>query len=63
MDIAKGDLADFGLGYSVKIEEAKLKIAAELNLEKLIDKAADQVDGGAIEILIVQLAKQALKGL
>jgi hypothetical protein len=62
-ELVKGELADFGLGYEVKIESGEVKISANVSLLKLVDKAADQVNGGALEVIIVQLVKEAIKGL
>lgn len=63
-ELVKGDLADIGLGYEAKLEEGKIKISAVLDLTKLVDKGAVAVPGdSAIELLIVQLLKQAVLSL
>lgn len=63
-ELLKGELADFGLGYEVKVEEGKVKIAGTLDLTKLIDKAAEAIPGDStLEILMVQIAKQAVKSV
>lgn len=63
-ELLKGEVADLGIGYAIKIEDAKLKIEASADLEKLVDKAAEAVPGQSpIELIVVSLVKQAVKGL
>ncbi len=61
-ELIKGDLNGV-IGYEAKIEDGEIKISASVKLEGLIDLAAAQVDGGAVEMVVVQLAKQVVKGL
>lgn len=61
-ELAKGEIAG-AIGYEAKIEDAKVKISATVDLVKLIDLAAEKVEGGAIEVIVVNLAKSAVSSL
>jgi hypothetical protein len=52
------------LGYEAKIEDGKLKISAVVDLAASVDEIAKMVPGdSAVEMLICQLAKSAIKAI
>lgn len=53
-----------GLTYDAKIEDGKIKIAAELDISALIDMGADAIPGDSpVEQLVVTLIKTAVKAV
>ena len=53
-----------GVFANVKIEDGKLKIAAEADLGALVDKAGEAIPGdSAMEQLVKELIKQAFKAI
>jgi hypothetical protein len=62
--IAEGQIAELGIGYEVKVEDAKLKIAAVADFDKLVDAAAEKIPGNSpMEILVLSMIKQGLKAI
>lgn len=63
-ELLKGSVVSDAVGYEIKIEDGQLKIAATVALDKLVDLGAKAVPGdSAIEQMIVQLIKSALKSV
>lgn len=53
-----------GVFASIKLEDGKLKIAAEADLGALVDEGAKAIPGDSmVEGLVVQILKEALKSI
>jgi hypothetical protein len=62
-EVVQGQLGKI-IGYEVKIEDGKLKIAAVVDLMASVDEAVAAIPGdSAIEALIAQLVKSALMAI
>lgn len=63
-ELLKGEIGDLGIGYEIKIEDGKIKVAATADLERLVDKAGEAIPGdNPIELLVLGMIKQSLKAL
>lgn len=65
-ELVSGEVGDFGIGYSVKVEEGQLKVSAVIDFVKLMEKGeAALPDGGLkpFELIVLEMAKQAVKAL
>lgn len=65
-DIVTGQVANLPIGYSIKVEDSKLEVAAYADLAALVDVAEKALPEGSlkpIEVMALEMVKSALKTL
>lgn len=65
-ELVQGQVGDLGIGYEVKVEDGALKISAVVDFGKLIEKGEAVLPEGSlkpIEMIVLEMAKQAIKSL
>lgn len=65
-ELIQGQIGDFGIGYEAKVEDGALKISAVVDFAKLIEKGEAALPEGSlkpIEVAVLEIVKQAVKGI
>ena len=65
-ELITGQIGDFGVGYEAKIEDGKLVVGATVDFAALITKAESALPEGSlkpIEVAVLEIVKQAVKGV